>query len=326
MDWFLHISYLVAGLVALYYGAEWLVGGSSQLALRLGLTPLVVGLTVVALGTSAPELFVSIGFNMKGQPDAAVGNVVGSNICNIALVLGVAALIRPLSIEGQIVRRDMPILIGASVALILMLWDGVIAQWEGGLLVAGIVIYIVMSLKLAKAASPELKAEFERGIEDLEAVDPSTARPLVFMLLIIFGLGALVFGSHLLQTGAIFIATKANVSEAMIGLTLLAFGTSLPELATSVVACMKNEGDIVAGNAVGSSIFNIFAILGLTALIKRMVVTNIEPMDLAVMLAVAILVVPLMFTQRKLERWEGALLLAGYVGYVVALAFREGLI
>ncbi|MGI9240003.1 MAG: calcium/sodium antiporter [Verrucomicrobiales bacterium] len=321
MDWLLNISALILGLVALYFGAEWLVGGSSRLALRFGLSPLVVGLTVVAFGTSAPEMFVSIGFNMNGLPDASVGNIVGSNICNIALILGLSALIRPLDIKGQIIKREMPILIIASMALIAMLWDGKLAQWEGGLLTCGIIVYVVTSLRLAKTAGSELLDEFENEFGDEESASGG-GKPLVFTLLIIAGLLTLVLGSHLLQVGAVFIAKGFGVSEAIIGLTLLAFGTSLPELATSIVACMKNEGDIVAGNAVGSSIFNIFAVLGVTAAIKEMKITAIEPVDLGVMMAAAVLVVPMMATRRRLARSEGLILVVCYLAYVASLAMR----
>jgi len=321
IDWLLNSSYLVLGLVALYFGAEWLVGGSSRLALRFGLSPLVIGLTVVAFGTSAPEMFVSIGFNMSGRPDASVGNVVGSNICNIALILGVSALIRPLDIKGQIIKREMPILILASLALIAILRDGEIAQWEGALLALGIIIYVVTSLRLARSAGPELLDEFASEFGDKDGAAEG-GKPLVFTLLIVAGLLTLVLGSHLLQVGAVFIAKGFGVSEAIIGLTLLAFGTSLPELATSIVACMKDEGDIVAGNAVGSSIFNIFAILGVTALIKGMKISAIEPVDLGVMLATAVLVVPMMVTRRKLARVEGLILVLGYLAYIVSLAMR----
>lgn len=322
MDWILHISFLVFGLVALYYGAEWLVGGSSQLALRLGLSPLVIGLTVVAFGTSAPELFVSVGFNMRGLPDASVGNVVGSNICNIALILGISAIIRPLAIPGQIVRRDMLVLIGASLGLIAILWDRNIQQWEGALLVAGIVVYVVASLRSALKAGPETSKKFEAEIALADSDAGVAKTPLVFTLLILAGLIVLVLGSYLLQLGAVFIAEGFGVSEAIIGLTVLAFGTSLPELATSVVACIKNEGDIIAGNAIGSSIFNILAILGITALIKGMTIKAVEPIDLGVMLLVTILVVPMMVTGKRLARAEGVLLVMGYFGYVVYLGIR----
>jgi cation:H+ antiporter len=322
MDWFFHISLLVLGLVALYFGAEWLVRGSSQLALKFGLSPLVVGLTVVAMGTSAPELFVSMGFNLRGIPDAAVGNVVGSNICNIALILGVSALLRPLLIERQIVRREMPILIGASIVLIAMLWDGAIEQWEGGLLTLGIIVYVVTSLRLVRSVKQNVKDEFEESMADLDPEQAAKGNPLVFTLLILIGLVGLVLGSHMLQTGAVFIARAFHVSDAIIGLTLLAFGTSLPELATSIVACLKNQGDIVAGNAVGSSIFNIFAILGITALVKRMPITAIAPTDLGVMLLVTLLAVPLMMTRGRLGRVEGVILLSGYIAYTASLAMR----
>ena len=321
MDWFLHISYLIFGLVALYYGAEWLVGGSSHLALRFGLTPLVIGLTVVAFGTSAPELSVSIGFNMKGQADASMGNVVGSNICNLALVLGVSALIRPLAIKGQIVKREMPILIGASLLLVAVVADGKVVWWEGLVLTLGILLYVVTSLRVARAADPELAEEFEK-----EFGNPDDGKPeknsLVFSALILAGVVTLVLGSGLLQQGAEFIALGMGVDQALISLTLVAFGTSLPELATSIVACMKNEGDIVAGNAVGSSVFNILAIIGITALIKPMMLGGaIDMVDFGVMLGVTVLVLLLMATRCRITRGEGALLVAGYVAYYIYLGF-----
>ena len=319
MDWFLNISYLIAGLVGLYYGAEWLVNGSSHLALRFGLTPLVVGLTVVAFGTSAPELSVSIGFNMAGDADASLGNVVGSNICNLALVLGVSALIRPLAIRSQIVRREMPILIGASVVFVVMILDGKIAWWEGLILALGIVLYVVTSLRLARTADPAVAEEFENEFGEVTAEDADKS-PLVFTLLIIAGVVTLVVGSELLRNGAEFIALGLGVEKALVSLTVVAFGTSLPELATSVVACMKNEGDIVAGNAVGSSVFNILAIIGITALVKPMLLGGaISHVDLGMMLGVTFLALVLMATRCRISRIEGGLLVAGYLGYVIYL-------
>jgi cation:H+ antiporter len=319
MDWVLNISYLALGLVCLYYGAEWLVGGSSHLALRFGLTPLVIGLTVVAFGTSAPELSVSIGYNMEGSSDESLGNVVGSNICNLALVLGVSALIRPLVIRGQIVKREMPILIVASIALIAIVADGYVAWWEGLLLALGIIVYVVTSLRLARTVSPEIAKEFEDEFGELEGAAAEKS-PLIFTALIVVGVITLVLGSELLRSGASFIARGFGVEETLITLTVVAFGTSLPELATSIVACMKNEGDIVAGNAVGSSIFNILAIVGITALIKPMVlVGELTFVDWCVFSGVTCLALVLMATRSRITRVEGGLLVAGYVGYYIYL-------
>ena len=315
------ILFLVLGLVGLYYGAEWLVGGSSSLALKMGVSPLVIGLTVVAFGTSAPELAVCLQLNAAGAPDAAVGNVVGSNICNILLILGVSALIRSIDIQSQVVRREMPILIFVSLLLVGMLWDGHLGRVEGGLLTFGIFAYVYLSFKLSrKAPSPEIEAEFAEEIGDPEEAKKKSGWLLGVM--IFAGLVLLVVGARLFQLGGVGIAQKLGVSEAVIGLTVLAFGTSLPELATSIVASRKDEGDIIAGNAVGSSVFNILAILGITILLKPMVVTQIEPVDLAVMVGAAVFGVVMMLNRGRLSRTEGALLTLAYFGYVGLLVSR----
>lgn len=306
------IFYLLLGLVGLYFGAEWLVGGSSGLARRMGVAPLVIGLTVVAFGTSAPELSVSMQLNFAGSPDAAVGNIVGSNICNILLILGFAALIRPLGIPRQVVRREMPILIGVSLLLIAMLYDGRLQRWEGAVLVVGIIVFIVVSFRFAPKDEPALE-------EDSSAVARS---PLFLIGMILGGLLILIAGAKFFQMGGVGIAKRAGVSDAVIGLTLLAFGTSLPELATSIVACLKRQGDIIAGNAVGSSVFNVLAILGITVLVKPMLVSQIELTDLLVMLISVIAVIPLMITGKRLSRIEGGIMLAVYVAYVIHVAGR----
>jgi cation:H+ antiporter len=322
MALFLHIAYLIVGLAMLYYGAEWLVAGSSRLALRLGITPLAVGLTVVAFGTSAPELSVGIQLNLADHADAAVGNVVGSNICNLLLILGLSGLFRPLQIKGQIVKREMPILILASFILVGMLWDGQLSRVEGGCLVAGILGYLIFSFVSArKEGNPEVLEQYseEVGIAPEVAMREKLGK---LWLLILAGLVVLVVGSKCLETGGLFIARAIGVSEAIIGLTLLAVGTSLPELATSIIASLKGEGDIIAGNAVGSCIFNIFAILGITILVRPMVVSEIRPLDLGFMVGAAVVVVPLMINRMRLGRLEGALLLGCYAVYMFLLAQR----
>jgi len=323
METLLHLGYLVAGLAMLYFGAEWLVAGSSRLALRLGISPLVIGLTVVAFGTSAPELSVGIQLNLNGHPDAAVGNVVGSNICNLLLILGISALFRPLRIKGQIVRREMPILIAASVLLVAMLWDGRLSLAEGWVLVAGIVAYVGFSFASARREhDPEV---LEQYLEEV-GVAPEAAKgqhPGKLAILILGGLVVLVAGSRCLELGGLAIARALGVSEAIIGLTLLAVGTSLPELATSIVASLKGEGDIISGNAVGSCIFNIFAILGITILVRPLVVSDIRPLDLGFMLGSAMVVVPLMLSRMRLGRLDGALLLGAYAVYLFLLTQRS---
>lgn len=314
------IFLMVAGLVALVVGAEWLVRGSAKLAVRLGVSPLVVGLTIVAFGTSSPELFVCLKFNLAGDANAALGNLVGSNICNIGLILGISALIRPLDIKAQLLVRDMPILLVVSAGVIAMLWDGVMEVWEGGVLVTGVIVYTVYSFRASKKESnPEVLEEFED--EYGEGAGKKNEGLLGMAGLIFVGLVGLYFGAEWLVEGAVGIAERMNVPSAFISLTVIAFGTSLPELATSIVAVIRRQGDIISGNAIGSCIFNLLLVLGATALVKRMVITAIEPVDLAVMMGMVVLVVPLMWTRRRLARPEGALLLTIYLGYTVYLWF-----
>lgn len=314
------IFLMVAGLVALVVGAEWLVRGSAKLAVQLGVSPLVVGLTIVAFGTSSPELFVSMKFNFAGDADAALGNLVGSNICNIGLILGVSALIRPLDIKAQLLVRDMPILFVISLGVVAMLWDGVLEVWEGGLLFVGVVVYTVYSFRASRQEeNPEVLEEFESEYGLAGTVKKKG--PGGMILLIVVGLVGLYFGAGWLVRGAVGIAERFEVPSAFISLTVIAFGTSLPELATSIVAVVRRQGDIISGNAIGSCIFNLLLVLGATALVKRMVINDVQPVDLAVMMGMVVLVVPLMWTRKKLARPEGALLLAIYLGYCVYLWF-----
>ena len=304
------LLWILLGVGLLYGGAEGLVRGSASVARRLGLSPLVIGLTVVAFGTSMPELVVSVRATLAGAGPIAVGNVVGSNIANIALILGLSALIRPIRVHAQLIRVDVPLLIVASVALAVLLQDGRLGRVEGVLFLAGIVGYTVLGLRLARAESAAVHAEFA------EATPPPTgswARDLIF---IGAGLGLLVLGARLLVDGAVTIATSFGVSEAVVGLTIVAVGTSLPELATSLVAAGKGEGDIAVGNVVGSNMFNILGILGTASVVRPLTQTGMTRLDLGVMVGLALVLLPLMRTGFRLSRGEGGFLLAVYVVYV----------
>jgi cation:H+ antiporter len=307
----LAIIYVLAGLVLLYFGAEGLVRGSSSLALRLGLSPLVVGLTVVAFGTSSPELVVSLKAALDGQGAISVGNVVGSNICNIGLILGLCAMITPIATNSQIVRVDIPVMLGITALALFMLADGHLGRPAGTLLFGLLVAYIVFSIRLARRKPADaLGAEFG------EAVKISKRGLAVDILMVLGGLALLVSGARFLVDGAVIIARTLGWSEALIGLTIVAIGTSLPELATSLVAAVKKETDIAVGNIVGSNIFNLLGILGITAIVHPLESDGVGMVDFAVMAAFSLVLWPMAFHQQRITRPEGAALLAGYVGYL----------
>tara|TARA_B100000674_G_scaffold215450_1_gene176680 strand:- start:2024 stop:2977 length:954 start_codon:yes stop_codon:yes gene_type:complete len=314
------LIYLILGIIGLYFGAEWLVGSSSKLALKIGVSPLVIGLTVVALGTSAPELAVCLRLNLESRPDAALGNIVGSNICNILLILGFSSLIRPLRVHRQIIRKELPILLMVSFALIVMLINKEVASWEGFILCVGIVIYILFSFKGANN-SGEFKVEGESSSE-IDTVSSQGYNGIVLIALLLAGLILLVLGAFFFEKGGIGLAKAFGVSEAVIGLTLLAFGTSLPELATSIVACIKNEGDIIVGNAVGSSIFNVLAILGITALFKPLSVNDINLIDYSIMIGAVIFCWLFIYKKMELNRIKGVVFLGCYAAYITSILYR----
>jgi len=322
MDAVAHMMWLAGGLVLLYFGAEWLVRGSSEIALRLGASPLVVGLTVVAFGTSAPELVVSLQANLDPatKPDIAVGNIVGSNICNIALLLGLAAVIRPLALSSQVVKRELPILCGVSVVFVAMLWDGRIERWEGLVLAAGICGYLWATFRLA-SRYPHDALEGEVSGEMVEKARTGGAGRLAMdVFKIVAGLAMLVVGANRAIFGGVELARLVGVSEAVIGLTMVAFGTSLPELATTVVAATRRESDLIAGNVVGSNLFNMMMVMGLAASIKPIRVEHIQHADLLVMLAVTFVLVPFFVGREfRLNRIEGGVLMLGYGAYCVWL-------
>lgn len=301
---------IAGGLLILTAGADALVRGSSSLARRVGLSPLVIGLTVVAIGTSLPELLVSLGAALRGSGDVALGNVIGSNISNIGLILGTAALVRAIGVQAQIIRIDAPILVLCSLVLAGMTLDGQLDRIDGVLLVTGIIAYVTFSVWAArKEENPDVQAEFDEGL-------PKKHGWLADLGFLVGGLVGLLLGAHFLVEGAVYIAKTFGVSQLVIGLTIVAVGTSLPELATSLTAAFRGEGDIAIGNAIGSSIFNILAILGVTVTVQPLSTAQVSYVDLAVMTGLALAVVPLMRTRFTLSRREGALLLVLYLAYV----------
>ena len=310
----------LAGMGLLVGGGEALVRGASRLASRAGLSPLVVGLTVVAFGTSSPELVVSVTSALEGRADIAVANVVGSNIFNVLFILGACALIAPLAVSAQIVRREVPVMIGVSALLVPMGWDGRIGRLEALVLLAGIAAYTVFSVRAGRRETAAVKAEYAEGLAPRH---PERGGWLAGAGLALAGLAALVLGAHWFVDAAVALARSLGVSEAVIGLTIVAAGTSLPEVATSVVATLRGEKDIAIGNVVGSNVFNLLGILGLSAALAGdglAVAPAIERFDIPVMVAVAVATLPVVFTGRTLARWEGAAFLGYYAAYVLYLA------
>lgn len=309
------------GLLLLIAGAEGLVRGASALALRLGVSPLLIGLTVVAFGTSAPELAVSVDAALNDNGAISLGNIIGSNICNIALILGLAALIQPMRVQTSLLTQQIPIMIGASVLLWVMLLDESLSLWDGVLLFSSIVAYIIFSYRQSKLEGSAV--EPPAVIDSLPAAGTGLLGRMWFCLLIIaLGLAALVSGGSLLVESAVAIAQWFQVSETLIGLTIVAVGTSLPELATSIVAAVRKQDDIAIGNIVGSNIFNILGILGLASILSPISSASFEQSDFVVMLALAVLLLPLAWTGRRLGRIEGLILLAAYMGYVYYLLLK----
>ena len=302
------------GVLLLLAGAEALVRGASALALRVGITPLVVGLTVVAIGTSSPELVVSVQAALAGQGGVAIGNVVGSNVANLGLIVGIAALLSPMAVDPKLIRHDMPVMLGSMVALVVFLLDGELARWEGAILLAAAVAYTVDGIRTSRREVREAREALPPEVQDAMAeAHHGFKRHFLF---VVGGIALLVYGSDLLLDGAIATATRLGVSEAVVGLTLVALGTSLPELATTVVASLRGQGEIALGNAVGSNIFNVFSVLGPAALVRPIGAAGIDGSVLAVMVGFGLLTLFFLVTGGQTRRWEGAVLLAGYAGYI----------
>ncbi|MCF8247912.1 MAG: calcium/sodium antiporter [Saprospiraceae bacterium] len=316
---------LIAGFVLLVLGAESLVRGASKIAAAVGISPLIIGLTVVSFGTSAPELAVSVGSALRGNADIAIGNVVGSNILNILFILGLSSLFLPLVVHQQLVRLDVPIMIGASLLTLLFAWDGRIYWWEGVILVAMGIGYIVFLIRLSR------KEKNKGVLEDYEAEygeenKPKKGKVWVQPLFVLAGLGLLLLGSSFLVDAAVNIAQSYGVSELIIGLTIIAIGTSLPEAATSIIASIKKEEDIAVGNAVGSNIFNLLFILGITAMVAPGGVpvnhTAIQ-FDIPFMTAVAVACLPFFLHGYRLDRWKGFVFLFYYLAYTGFLILKS---
>ncbi len=319
----------VIGMVLLVAGAELLVRGASRLAVSLGISPVVVGLTVVAFGTSSPETAVTVQSAYSGSADIALGNVVGSNILNVLLVLGISAAILPLAVSRRLVRLDVPLLVGASVLLLLLGLDGEISRLDGALLFAGVVAYTGFSLIQSRMENDrnDDNEDDGEGVEEIpeggSGWRSSKAAQLVF---IVVGLATLVLGSHWLVSGAVEIATALGVSELVIGLTVVALGTSMPEVATSVIAAFRGERDMAVGNAIGSCLFNILAVLGIAGLVAPDGIP-VPPaalrFDIPVMIATAVACLPIFFTGSRVARREGLLFLGYYAAYTIYLLLNS---
>ena len=308
----LQVVLFLVGLVALVAGAELLVRGASRLAAAFGVSPLVVGLTIVAYGTSAPEMAVSIQSAWAGQADLALGNVVGSNIFNVLFILGISAAITPLAVDQKLVRREVPLLIGLSIATWLMCLDGSVNRIEGLVLFGGAIAYTAWLIVESRREKAEIIQEYAD-----EFAEPKS-NTLANLALIAVGLGLLVLGSRWLVDGAVAFARVLGVSELVIGLTVVAAGTSLPEVATSIVAAMRGERDIAVGNVVGSNLFNLMAVLGLASAVSPNGVAAAAAaiaFDLPVMIGVSVACLPILFTGHRIDRWEGFLFLAYYLAY-----------
>lgn len=299
---------LIFGIVVVLKSADWLTNGAVGLATKLGISQIVIGLTIVAIGTSMPEFFVSIVSAIKGTPDLAVGNIVGSNIFNVLLIVGVAATVAPIAIQRATVRRDIPIAIVASIMLTFMMLDDNISRIDALILFAAFIAFIWITLRNSKNDANEKDASTEKVIPTWKSV-----------LFIIFGLMSLVLGSNIFVDNASSLAHGWGISDAVIGLTIVAGGTSLPELATSAVAARKGDSGIAIGNVLGSNVFNILMILGLTGIISPMHIQNITYIDMAVMVISMALFWLFSFTKLRVERWEGCVLIACFLGYITWL-------
>lgn len=298
------VIFIVLGVVMVLGGADRLTEGASALARRMNVPEIIIGLTIVAAGTSAPELFVSMVSALKGTPDLAVGNVVGSNTMNAMLIVGCAAIVAPMTISRSTVKKDIPCSVFAALLLTLLCVDSFLGRWDGIILLVGFSAFMAYTLSQVQKGKAE------------EVSDVKPMNPWVSTLYVIVGLALLVVGSNLFVDSASNVAYALGVSEGVVGLTIVAGGTSLPELATSVVAARKGQSPIAIGNVIGSNVFNILLILGLTATISPMQIEGITTLDMSVMLLSVALVWLFSYTRFTVERWEGALLVGGYLVYL----------
>lgn len=318
MPWIM-IAQVVGGLVVLVFGAEILLRGAVRLASSFGISSLVIGLTVVAFGTSAPELAVSTIAAFEGQPDIAIGNVVGSNVCNILLILGLSAIVTPLVVKRQLIRIDVPVMIGVSLLMLLFALDLWIQRWEGIVLTIGIILYTAFLLRFSRKESVDVVDEFES-----EFGRTGRKRSVLNLVWVVSGIALLVLGSQWMVDGAVTLARILGVTELVIGLTVIAVGTSLPEIATSIVAAIRGERDIAVGNVIGSNIFNILCVLGVSTTVSPSGI-RVSPaaltFDIPVMVSVAVLCLPIFFVRYEISRWNGWLFFLYYIAYTVFLIF-----
>jgi cation:H+ antiporter len=313
----------LGGLVVIILGAELMLRAAQRFALRMGLKPIVIGLTVVAVGTSAPELAVGVKAVLEGRGPLAVGNIAGTNIVNMLLILGLSAALRPLPLQLMSIRLDVPVMIAATLALFAMSLDGVISRFDGFVLIAGSIPYFVALLRLTRKESPEVTAEFDDRYGQASVLDPRRWLPRAWdLVLLVAGIALTVLGANLLVAGAVDVARAWGFSDAVIGLTIVAIGTSAPELASTVVSTWKNDRDVAVGNLIGSNITNILVILGITALVPAngiAVGPDVLLIDLPLALSVAIICLPVFRSDRMVSRREGIAFVTAYVIYLAVL-------
>jgi cation:H+ antiporter len=319
------LAWCLAGLAALVAGSELLVRAGSRLAALVGIPPILIGLTVVAIGTSTPELAVGIEAALQGSGSLAMGNIAGTNTFNILFILGLSALLAPLALEMRTLRVDLPVMIAAAVALMAMSWDGLLTRMEGAVLAGAALVYTVVIVRGAKRESRRVKAEF--AAEYAVAANGTKRKAAASFAVLVIGIAVIVAGADWLVAGAVDLAGMLGVSDAFIGLTVVAIGTSSPELVTTIVSTLRQERDIAIGNLLGSSVYNILFILGVTALVPSAGI-SVEPMliqiDLPVMTAAALVCVPVFVSGRRITRMEGALFVGAYVTYLLYLIVSRG--
>ena len=295
------------GIIIIYFGAEWLVRSSASIAHGLNIRPAIAGLTLVAIGTSAPELVVSTLAAMRGASGMAIGNIIGSNVANIGLVLGIAALVSPVHVEKTLIRREVPVCVGAAILLFVLSLDGALTRIDGLILIGALIAFIVVATKMALAERTE---NVEKAM---------TGAMWKYALLALLGITLLAVGGRLLVGSALFVARHYGISEIFIGITMVAIGTSLPELATSVVASAKGENDICVGNVIGSNIYNVLLVMGVVAIVQPIpIASSLLTCEFPFLLGASLIVLPILRTGFRISRVEGALLLLGYAGFVYA--------
>lgn len=320
------VGWFVVGLVALAIGAEVMVRGGAQLASRLGISPMLVGLTVVSIGTSLPELAVGVTAALEGSGELAVGNIAGTNVVNILFILGLSALISPLAIERRTLRFDLPVMAGAAVLLWVLAVNGVLSRLDGLILACGAVVYTVVLIRMSRRESQATAAEYAQAFpvvpEPGEATKRVSGKTVQHVAMTVTGIAVVILGAEWLVGGAVGIAREFGVSDALIGLTVVAIGTSAPELVTTIVSTVRGERDIAVGNLLGSSVYNILLILGITCLVPAnglALTHNLVWIDIPLMVAASLACIPIFVTGRRVHRAEGAAMVAAYLGYLAFL-------